>query len=212
MTNTLIISGDTSNTTAESQQTADNQTTDSTATSPTTEGQDQQTQAQTTDKASTDDQGKADEKSGAPEKYELTASEGRDFDPAVLEAYSEVARELNLSNGEAQKLLDKVAPVMHARQQEQLATIKSDWEHASKADKEIGGDKLNENLGIAKKALDAFGTPELKSLLVESGLGNNPEVIRFMLRAGKTISEDKVHNGRASPNGDKSHADRLYAH
>jgi hypothetical protein len=207
MTDTLITSGDTPNTTAETQQTADTQTTDSTATSPTTEGQDQQTQAQ-----STDDQGNADDKSGAPEKYELTASEGRDFDPAVMEAYSEVARELNLSNGDAQKLLDKVAPVMHARQQEQLATIKSDWEHASKVDKEFGGDKLNENLGIAQKALDAFGTPALKSLLVETGLGNNPEVIRFMLRAGKTISEDKVHNGRASPNGDKSHADRLYAH
>jgi hypothetical protein len=49
---------------------------------------------------------------------------------------------------------------------------------------------LAENLSVAKKALDAFGSPELRVLLEQSGLGNNPEVIRFMFRAGKAISED----------------------
>jgi hypothetical protein len=112
---------------------------------------------------------------------------------------------------DAQKLLDKVAPVMMARQIEQLEAIKTDWENTSKVDKEFGCEKLSENLGIAKKALDAFGTPELKALLVESGLGNNPEVIRFMFRAGKNISEDNILGGKAPSSGEKSLADRLYA-
>ena len=48
----------------------------------------------------------------------------------------------------------------------------------------------NANLEVAKSSLKAFGTDALKSLLQESGLGNHPEVIRFMYRAGKAISED----------------------
>ena len=148
---------------------------------------------------------------GAPESYDLKATEGREFDPKVLEAYTEVARELNLSNDNAQKLLDKVAPIMAERQQAQLDAIRSDWEQSSKADKEFGGEKLAENLGIAKKALDAFGTDELKSLLKESGLGNNPEVIRFMYRAGQNISEDKFIGGQAPPLSGKTFADKLYS-
>ena len=42
----------------------------------------------------------------------------------------------------------------------------------------------------AKSALDTFGNDALKSLLVETGFGNHPEIIRFMYRAGKAISED----------------------
>ena len=67
-----------------------------------------------------------------------------------------------------------------------------------KTDAEIGGDKLPENLAVARKALETFGTPELKALLNESGLGNHPEVIRFFYRSGKAISEDRVIRGGAA--------------
>ena len=71
-----------------------------------------------------------------------------------------------------------------------LEQVKLDWANDSQADKEFGGESLNDNLEIAKSSLNAFGTDALKSLLQESGLGNHPEVIRFMYRAGKAISED----------------------
>jgi hypothetical protein len=198
---TLIAGGETTNAPAETQQIADPATA-------TPEVKDTQAQAPETESKTPSE---TDKPAGAPEKYEFTETEGRDFDPAVIEAYSDVAKELNLSNVDAQKLLDKVAPVMMARQIEQLEAIKTDWENTSKVDKEFGCEKLSENLGIAKKALDAFGTPELKALLVESGLGNNPEVIRFMFRAGKNISEDNILGGKAPSSGEKSLADRLYA-
>jgi hypothetical protein len=136
---------------------------------------------------------------GAPEKYEFVAPEGREFDPEVLGAFSEVAKEINLSNESAQKVLDKIAPVLAAKQEKAIEDGKAAWTASSKADKEFGGDKLQENLAVAKKARDAFGTPELTSLLDESGLGNHPEVIRFFFRAGKAISEDNfVGNGHGS--------------
>lgn len=206
MTDMLTTAGENTDTAAPATETADTQTTAPVES-------DQQTQTTETD-TSTQDAGEGKEtaeKSGAPEKYEFQAPEGQSFDDAVLGAYSEVAKELNLSQDDAQKLLDKVAPVMHARQQEQIAAVQAEWSEASKTDKEFGGDKLNENLGIAKKALDAFATPELKSLLNEAGLGNHPEVIRFMYRAGKSISEDRIVMGQQVPGSDKSLADKLYS-
>lgn len=127
---------------------------------------------------------------GAPEKYEFKAVEGRKLDSEIVDTFSEVARELNLTQEAAQKVLDRMSPKMAQRQAAQIEAIRSEWANASKTDKEFGGDKIDANLGVAKKALDQFGTPELRTLLNESGLGNHPEVIRLLYRAGRAISED----------------------
>lgn len=127
---------------------------------------------------------------GAPDEYEFTPGEGQEFDGKTIEHFSEVARELNLSQEAAQTLLSKMAPVMAERQAEQIAAVQAQWAEDSKGDKEFGGDKLTENLGLAKQAMDQYATPELRTLLNESGMGNHPEVIRLFVKVGKTISED----------------------
>lgn len=164
-------------------------------TAPNTQGTEQQAtegQADTSAQGEGDGGAKADEgkPQGAPEKYEFTAPEGATLDDAVIGQFSEVAKELNLPQDAAQKILDKMAPAMAARQAEQVEAIRAGWADEARVDKEFGGDKLDENLGTAKRALDQFGTPELRTLLKETGMGNHPEVIRFMYRAGKAISED----------------------
>lgn len=157
--------------------------------------QDQQAQdSATTDKADGDKDGEpTDDKKtdGAPEKYEFKAPEGREYDSEVIKNFSEVAKELNLPQEAAQKLLDKMAPIVEQRQIQQIEQVRTQWADQARNDKEFGGEKLSENLSIAKKALDQFGTPELRTLLNDSGLGNHPDVIRFMFRAGKAISEDR---------------------
>ena len=130
---------------------------------------------------------------GAPDKYEFNAKVADapgELDPEVLTAFGEVAKELDLPQEAAQKVIDKVAPVMQAQQAKMVEQVKIDWANDAKADQEFGGENLNANLEVAKSSLKAFGTDALKSLLQESGLGNHPEVIRFMYRAGKAISED----------------------
>lgn len=133
----------------------------------------------------------ADKPQGAPETYEFKPPEGNEYNPEFVKVYSEAARELNLPQEAAQKMLDKVVPTILQQQAQQIEAVKTQWADSSRADKEFGGEKIAENLAVAKKALDQFGTPELRTLLEQSGLGNNPEVIRFMFRAGKAISEDK---------------------
>ena len=132
-------------------------------------------------------------KEGAPEKYEFNdkvADAPEVLDPEVLTAFGEVAKELDLPQEAAQKVLDKVAPVIQARQAEQVEKARIEWAEESQSDEEFGGETFESNLEVAKSALNAFGTDPFKQLLQESGLGNHPEVIRFMYRAGKAISED----------------------
>lgn len=150
----------------------------------------------------------AKEPEGAPEQYEFQAPEGHEFDPDVIGQFADVARELNLTQDAAQKVLDKMAPAIASRQAEQVQAVRQQWADEARADREFGGDKLDENLAFAKKAMDGFATPELRTLLNESGLGNHPEVIRVFVRVGKAISEDSFVAGGKDPTGGQGHDPR----
>lgn len=147
--------------------------------------------------------GDGDKPAGAPEKYEFTTPDGVTLDADLLGEFEGVARELNLPQDKAQMVVDKLAPKvaerMAAQQQAVVQQARADWLAASKSDKEFGGDKLAENMGVVSKAMSSFGTPELRALLDESGLGNHPEVIRAFYRAGKAISEDRIVTGNTGP-------------
>lgn len=130
----------------------------------------------------------------APESYEFEMPEGVELDKAAADEFTAIAKELKLDQATAQKVAD-VGAKMAQRQAEAHATLVESWVESVKADKELGGEKLDENLAVARKAMDAFGTPELKTLLNSTGLGNNPEVIRAFYKAGKAISEDGFVRG-----------------
>lgn len=143
-----------------------------------------------------------------PESYELQMPEGIELDKASAEEFTAIAKELKLDQATAQKLAD-VAAKQAQRQVEAHTKLVESWVEQVKSDKDIGGDKLEENLGIARKALETFGTPELRDVLNASGLGNHPEVIRAFLKAGKAISEDRFVQG--SPKGaDSDPAKKLF--
>jgi len=148
---------------------------------------------------------------GAPEKYELQAPEGKEFDANSLAALESVARELNLDNASTQKIIDKIAPALAEKQAAAVERASAEWVSQVKADKEIGGDKLNDSLVAARTALDQFGTAELRGLLDTSRLGNHPEVVKFMARVGQAISPDsKFIGGKPAPAGAKDPSAVLY--
>ncbi|HAX23059.1 MAG TPA: hypothetical protein DCY64_22585 [Hydrogenophaga sp.] len=108
----------------------------------------------------------------------------------ALAAYADVAKELKLPQDQAQTILAKVAPSMLAHQAAEVAKVHAQWSEQSINDSEFGGENLEKNLGVAKRAVDAFGTPALNDLLNKTGLASNPEIIRLLYRAGKAISPD----------------------
>lgn len=149
-------------------------------------------------------------KPGAPEKYEFKATEGLTFAPEVLGSFEGLAKELGLPQEAAQKVLDTMGPQIAAAQQAAIAKQQAEWTALSASDKEFGGEKLAENLAVAKKALDAVGSPELTQLLNDSGLGNHPEIIRAFLKVGKSISEGSFVSGGMSQKGAQDAASVLY--
>lgn len=150
---------------------------------------------------------------GAPEKYEFKAEAGQAFDDKVIAAYSDVARELNLPQDAAQKILDKVAPVMQARLGEQFLESRdrqfAEWKSQAEADKEFGGANLKASLTAAAKVIDKFGGDELRTMLNQTGLGNHPAMLRVFAKVGKAISDDGFVSGERKPsnNGPMTMAD-----
>lgn len=150
--------------------------------------------------------------STVPEKYEFAVPEGVTLNAEMLGEFEGVARELGLDQAGAQKVVD-IAAKLQARQAEQVSAAlqqqSAEWVQSAATDQEIGGAKLPENLAVARKGLEAFASPELRKLLDESRLGNNPEVVRMFYRVGKALAEDKVVTGetKAPP---KSMAAVLY--
>ena len=135
---------------------------DASSTQPT--GGEQQATQQQADSTQNQQAGQDGQKSGntdgdalqknAPEQYEFKAPEGKQFDPEVMQSFSDIAKELDLPQEAAQKMLDKVAPKIMERQMQVLETARNEWAESARTDKEFGGEKLNENLVVAKKALD----------------------------------------------------------
>ena len=132
----------------------------------------------------------------APESYEFAMPEGVQLDKTAADEFTTIAKELKLDQATAQKVAD-VGAKMAQRQAEAHTKLVESWTEAVKSDKELGGDKLAENLGVARKALDAFGTPELRDVLNATGFGNHPEVIKAFYKIGKAISEDRFVTGGA---------------
>lgn len=131
-----------------------------------------------------------------PESYELKMPDGIELDKTAADEFSSIAKELKLDQASAQKFAD-VGAKMAQRQVEKHAELVQSWVEQVKADKEFGGDKLEENMAVARKALETFGTPELRDVLNATGFGNHPEVIRAFYKMGKAVSEDKFVKGSA---------------
>lgn len=156
-----------------------------------------------------------DKPTGAPEKYEdFKLPDTLKADEALMGEFGSLAKELNLPQEAAQKLVDLAGKMQSGTLEGVQAAIAAQaekWADDSRGDKEYGGDSFAENLALGKKALDQFGTPELKTLLNDSKLGNHPEVLRFFIRAGKAISQDGFVPGRQG-GARKSDAEVLYTH
>jgi hypothetical protein len=157
-----------------------------TQTTETTEGQQTQAATETT----------------AVEYTDFTAPEGITFDPDILGDFKTVAKEHGLNQEQAQKFADLGVKLNQKWAEAQMSAVAKQadaWAEASKADKEFGGEKFAENLAVIKKAREAFVSDELMAVFEKSGLGNHPDVLRMLYRAGKQLSTDGYVAGTRAP-------------
>lgn len=170
--------------------------------------------AETPAEDSTDDSTQVDSDDTGSDSYEEFAlPDNVTMDESVLGEASSLMKEAGLNQDQAQKFVDFFAQqrAKDAKNQvESFNQLISDWRDQSANDKEFGGDAFEENVGIARSAIDKFGTPELKQLLEDHGVGNHPEVIRFMFRVGKLTKEDVPGTSTRPASAEQSRVDTLY--
>lgn len=162
--------------------------------------------------AKADDKPAASPAPKAPEQYaDFTLPEGMQAHPEISTQFKALAKELDLTQEQAQKLID--LDVKRSQAHAEAAKQQSDqWFAQLQSDKEIGGADMSAKAAIAAGALNKFGTPELKTLLEQTGLIVHPEVVRAFYRAGKAISDDTMVTGNAGvvPKAARDHASALY--
>lgn len=175
----------------------------------TAEGEDNSTGEGEGDDASDEDESEEGD-SEVPETYEVTVDmpEGMELDTGLLEALTPEFKKLGLNNDQANELIgiyaEKQAEAM-AAQVESVANVFKGWMDTAKADKEIGGENWERTLQRSNAVLREFGTPELiDELLVGQGVGNHPELIRFVDRIAAAISDDTFQTGKQTDTSEKA--------
>lgn len=186
----------------------------------TEEGQNTQTEGQTTggnagdqgqgqgdgQQASRDDEGHGGGVSDVPETYEFNMPEGMELDEKAAETFTPVLKELGVTQAQADKLTEAFAGwISDAAEQGQQAReaaateMAENWVQEMKADETYGGDQYEANLAVARQVVEKIGGESFKNALDETGLGNHPEVFRFLMKVNEVapVTEDAPGSGRA---------------
>ena len=117
-----------------------------------------------TEQAETDqpEEEQSEEKPGAPEEYaDFTLPEGMEIDPDLIAEFKAEAKRLNLSQEDAQKLVDiqaKLAEKQSKAVLEQHQKTVAEWAEQVNRIR----CRLQEGTAFAAKAINKFGTPELQ--------------------------------------------------
>jgi hypothetical protein len=139
----------------------------------------------------------------APEEYaDFTMPEGTSLDEASATEFKGLAKELDLTQEQAQKLLsfggDKIKALAEAPYKAWSET-QTKWQAEVKADPEIGGTKFQDSVKAAALVFqpgesNPFVTNDadaqaLREALNMTGAGNNPALVKLFVRMGNLLKE-----------------------
>ncbi len=145
------------------------------------------------------DKSDADGNKDTPGEYgEFSIPEGTELDKSAMEAFTPVAKELGLTQDQAQKLVDvysKADADSQAALTEQVDALHQSWIQEVKDDADLGGVKFDETIATARTFMNGYGDKELTDVMNETGLGNHPAVVRLFYKLGRSMAEDNVNIG-----------------
>ncbi len=147
------------------------------------------------------------------EYTDFKVPEGMEVDKDALADFLPYAQAQKLSQEDAQKYIDifaKGAERVAKANADNWVNLKKTWVETAKSDKEIGGERYDESVKLAKLAIDKLGTKELVMALETTGFGDNPEFIRIFSKVGKIIEADGFNFGGAMGEGSRNRAEIMY--
>ena len=150
-----------------------------------------------------------------PATYALTVPQGAEdlVSTEQLEYFKDVAKASKWSNEDAQAEVDAHV----AREQARITALSNKWAEETKADPEVGGEKLVATQKNITAVLDRFlpaNEPDGKTLrtaLNAGGYGNWRPFVRLLARIGKAMGEDSPGLGKGT-GAEQSTEDVLYDH
>ena len=130
-----------------------------------------------------------------PENFVIPEDVGKEF--------TELAGKHGLKTEAAQELVNLYASQVQKQMNasaELYERMNTEWVDSIRADKEVGGEKLDGNLAKIGKLLgdSKFVDPGFKEALDLTGAGNHPAVFRTMLKIADALSEGAPVGGTPS--------------
>lgn len=134
-----------------------------------------------------------------PDKYEFerpAMPDGMPYDEDAEKALRQWAHANGLNKRQTRNLYDNYAKLqierhgawhLHQTQAKSETLAKLQREH---------GPQFDRAMADARTVMQQYGDPEFRSYLDESGLGNDPRLIRIFAKIGKDVSGEKTLKGR----------------
>lgn len=131
---------------------------------------------------------------GQPEadKFEVSGPKDVKLNETFLKGFKEVAHKSGLLPKQAQGLLEWYLETEKTFAGEAQATVKAEQERGLDELKKEWGQGYTKQIALAKAAVKELGDQDLIAYLDQSGLGNDPKLIRLMAKAGALLGEDHI--------------------
>ena len=145
-----------------------------------------------------------------PDAYEITTSTGEQLDGEDLDKLNQVCKKAGITQKQAQMLFSAYEnDVSNFNQQLQSSYNQQlqSWRDTVMNDRELGQENFEKTKANIKNVISRFGSSELSDFLNKSGLGYNPDFVRFVNKVGSLISNDNNFIG-GNGNPQVSEADR----
>jgi|TARA_R110000824_G_scaffold15726_3_gene65960 hypothetical protein len=160
-----------------------------------------------------------------PDKYEIELPEGlseevaAQFNDEALSSFKQEAHKLGLNSSQVKSLVAWQASNVVTQQSNFSEIQNQSIEDGERALKEEWGRAYDQNIEAAKKAFNEYGGDDLAEIMVSSGLGNNPAMLKAFANIAKTTMADKDLAGPSSgeraaltPEEAKTEAQSLMSH
>lgn len=128
----------------------------------------------------------------SPDKYDLNGIVPDKYNHSLVDKFKEKAFENGMSNEGVRNMANWYKEVEVAHQEninKQRAQQAEYWKLELQRD---FGTKFDENIKYARKGLDAYTDKAFRQYMDESGLGNNPALVKAFAKIGRELSEDKL--------------------
>lgn len=136
-----------------------------------------------------------------PDKYEvpeINLPNDLKLDEALLGEAKTKFHELGLNKKQFAGVMGLYGRVVSEGLEGESAKNEESLKEGTLALKTEWGDKFDANIDIAQSAINKFGGEDLDKILKDSGLGNNPAMVKTFHEIGKRIMEDNAGMGRGA--------------